>query len=66
MTGGNTRSFGWETQNTPFNMAFVYGIIFSGNTITTTSACTQNLANYAVSLFHCLCPVESSCDVKAS
>ena len=47
--GDNTRQFGWEAQNTPFNMAFVYGIIFSGNTITTTSACPRNLVNYAVS-----------------
>ena len=47
-TGGNTRQFGWETQNTPFNLAFVYGITFSGNNIGDDSSCTQNLANYAV------------------
>ena len=46
--GDNTRQFGWETQNTPFNMAYVYGITFSGNSLTTTANCQRNLVNYAV------------------
>ena len=48
MFGDNTRQFGWETQNTPFNLAYVYGITFSGNSLTTTPNCQRNLANYAV------------------
>ena len=50
--GDNTRQFGWETQNTPFNMAYVYGITFSGNSLTTTPNCQRNLANYAVRPSH--------------
>ena len=50
--GDNTRQFGWETQNTPFNLAYVYGITFSGNSLTTTANCQRNLVNYAVRPSH--------------